>query len=343
MSVLTGSESKETVLKEVTSKNTMPACYQGWVWRGGESASALQLETIATDELDAQSVWIRNEAIGLNPVDWKVLPNQLGQVPGVDGAGVVVAVGADVDSGWIGKRVAYHQDLQRAGSFAEYTPVRARSLIQLPEAVDMVTAASVPCPALTAWLALEKIPVKGGRDVLISGAGGSVGHYLVQFACQRHFNVTAMCHPRHWASLQKLGAMRCLESPLSGGLTWPEEAHRYFAVIDSLNAQHAEKLSPALLANGHLVCIQGRTEHWPDTPFGPAWSLHEVALGALHHYGNDAQWQELTRTGHLILQGLVTGTLVPETLLVEPFEQLPIQLDRLQHRNFSGKLVIQVS
>ncbi|MGX9399996.1 alcohol dehydrogenase catalytic domain-containing protein [Pantoea dispersa] len=49
---------------------------------------------------------MQNAARGLNPVAWKVLETQIGQVPGVDGAGTVVAVGSDVDECWLDARVA---------------------------------------------------------------------------------------------------------------------------------------------------------------------------------------------------------------------------------------------
>lgn len=318
--------------------------YRGWFWRGGATPRDLVLETVKRQSIDADEVLVRNTAIGLNPVDWKVLGGQLGKIPGVDGAGIVVAVGADVDPSWLGRRVAYHQSLQRAGSFAEYTPIRALALLNIPDAMDELTAASFPCPALTAWLAIEKIPVKPGQRVLISGAGGSVGRYLVQLACSRGFCVSVMCHPRHWSALQALGAQDCMANPDDHpDHKWPSPGlPAFFAMIDCVSADHAAFLAPALQANGHLVCIQGRTDSWPNPPFGAAWSMHEVALGALHQYGSSEQWRSLTDAGNHLLQMLAAGTLQAEPVITDHFLTLPIQLERLQHRNFTGKLVIRV-
>lgn len=119
---------------------------------------------------------IRNVVIGLNPVDWKVLGGRLvswqpGHVPGVDGAGVVVAVGENVSASWIGQRVAYHQSLSRHGSFAEYTSVKARAVLRVPASVSWEQAASLPCPALTAWLALKATTV-------MSDAAGEWGWWI---------------------------------------------------------------------------------------------------------------------------------------------------------------------
>jgi hypothetical protein len=152
-----------------------------------------------------------------------------------------------------------------------------------------------------------------------------------------------MCNPRHWDRLQALGASACRAGPLPSGALWPkEEAGRFFAVIDCINEDHAARLTPALAANGHIVCIQGRLRQWPNEPFGSALSMHEVALGALHDHGSDHDWAELTEGGERMLQQLAEGRLQPEPLIVESFEALPNLLDALKHRQFSGKPLIRI-
>lgn len=318
--------------------SVLPAAWQGWVWQGGESAQHLRQTTINAMPLQPGEVLVQNAAIGLNPVDWKVLDSQTGLVPGVDGAGTVVAVGRGVAQSWLGKRVAYHQNLRAAGSFAGYTPLAADVLMQLPDALEFAQAAAFPCPGLTAWQALEKLPTQPGAELLIAGAGGSVGHYLVQLAVARGFRVTAMCSERHWSRLSELGAQRCLTNREQ--IATPADSPRYFALIDCVGAEHARALADLLKANGHLVCIQGRVEVWPCTPFGRALSMHEVALGALHQHGDASDWQKLTASGEQLLQQIASGTLKQETLLHFSFAQLPQQLDALKHRNFSGKQII---
>ncbi|MCB4767748.1 zinc-binding dehydrogenase [Ancylobacter sp. Lp-2] len=323
--------------------------YRAWTWRGGGAPGELTLDRVEMPELGAGEALVRNAAIGLNPVDWKLLaappPSwHAGHVPGVDGAGTVIAVGDDLPSGWLGQRVAYHQNLHKPGSFADYTALPARALLRLPETLDFATAAGIPCPALTAWLALEKLPARPGARVLVSGAGGAVGNYLVQLAVARGFTVTALCHPRHWERLRRLGAGDCRPGPLADDGAWPTaEAGRFFAVIDSISADHATRLAPALEANGHLVCIQGRPESWPCPPFGPALSMHEVALGALHLFGDDDAWRRLTAAGVSILGDVAAGRLQPETLVAGDFDALPQMLEALRQRRFSGKPILRLT
>ncbi|WP_333501864.1 zinc-binding dehydrogenase [Kluyvera genomosp. 2] len=320
-----------------------------WTWQNSAEPHDLQLERIAIPQPAAGDVLVRNQVIGLNPVDWKVLTPglvdwQTGHVPGVDGAGTVVALGEGVDKRWLGKRVAYHQSLARPGSYAELTPVAARALMAIPDALSFDVAASIPCPALTAWLAIEKLPAIQNAPLLISGAGGAVGHYLVQFAAARGFAITAMCNPRHWPRLQAMGAAHCIAGPLAPEQVWPEDKNgTFFAVIDSVNEDHAARLTPALKANGHIICIQGRLTQWPCAPFGRTLSMHEVALGALHWYGDDEAWNDLTTAGVQIFDDLVNNRLVAEETVAVDFDELPQLLDKLRYRQFSGKPLVRIN
>ncbi|QGZ66186.1 zinc-binding dehydrogenase [Paraburkholderia acidisoli] len=321
---------------------------RAWIWTGHADPLSLELKTVDAPPLASREVLVRNAVIGLNPVDWKMLRGdhagwRAGKIPGVDGAGIVAAVGADVEPHWLGKRVAYHTSLAKPGSFAEYTPVAARALLSVPAGVSWESAASVPCPALTACLALDKLPDRKGARLLISGAGGAVGLYALQLAVRRGFEVDVMCHPRHWARLHELGAGACFEGALDASSMWPTQNEgRYFAILDSVDGAHAARLAPAISANGHLVCVQGRVQDWPSEPFGVSLSLHEVALGALHRYGNDADWARLVAMGVDFLDLVDHSQLRIETHIVGDFESLAERLDALKHRSFSGKSLIAV-
>lgn len=326
--------------------------YRAWTWRDGDAPENLALARVEMPELGPGDVLVRNAVVGLNPVDWKVLGGTAfgwrpGHVPGVDGAGTVIAAGEGVPGDWLGARVAYHQDLSLPGSFADYTTIAARALMRLPDTMDFQTAAAFPCPGLTAWLALDKLPVRPGERILVSGAGGSVGHWLVQLASARGFAVTAMCNPRHWERLRGLGAAEVLPGPLSETGDWPagdQQAHRFFAAIDAVGADHAARLPPALGAGGHIVCIQGRLADWPCPPFGPAISMHEVALGPLHRFGDDHDWSRLTEAGRTMLADVAGGRLRAEAdPVVKDFADLPHLLDALKHRDFSGKPLILIN
>lgn len=155
--------------------------------------------------------------------------------------------------------------------------------------------------------------------------------------------VTAMCHPRHWERLRTLGASACREGPLPEGQPWPEaEASRFYAVVDAVSADHAARLAPALRPNGHLAGICGRVADWPGERFGRAVSLHEVALGALHRFGDDEDWAEMTGAGERLLEDIAAKRLAEETRIVRPFSELATLLAALRNRTFSGKPVVRL-
>jgi NADPH2:quinone reductase len=237
----------------------LPENYRAWIWHGENLPSGLRLETLPLPHPNIGQVLVRNEAIGLNPVDWKLLNIKIGEIPGVDGAGTIVSVGPGVTSHWIGQRVAWHQSLQKSGSFAEYTLLDVNIMLRIPPKVDSIVAAALPCPGLTAWQALEKIPYRSGDHLLISGAGGSVGHYLLQLACQRGFVVDTLSHPRHHTKLSALGASHCYATP-GNAASWAAQT-QYNAIIDASSPDSHSWLCRALAANGHFVAILGRPEN----------------------------------------------------------------------------------
>ncbi|XXD10109.1 alcohol dehydrogenase catalytic domain-containing protein [Klebsiella sp. R445] len=318
----------------------LPINYSAWVWHGGALPTGLQLETMPLPCPQAGQVLVQNQAIGLNPVDWKLLNIKQDKIPGVDGAGVVVAVGSGVSEHWVGQRVAWHQSLEKPGSFAEFTVLNVEVVMRIPNGLDTVTAAAFPCPGLTAWQALEKVPSRTGDRILIGGAGGSVGGFLVQLAHQRGFEVDVLSHPRHHARLTALGASHCYTTPDDTD-NWVSPA-RYDVIIDSSSSESYLWLCRGLVANGHFVAILGRPESWPCKPFTRTFSLHEVALGALHIYGDVRAWDRLTADGERLLEQMEAGSLTGEKIITFKFIDLADYLLRLERRDFVGKLVAEV-
>ncbi|MCH4897443.1 zinc-binding dehydrogenase [Pseudomonas sp. B707] len=327
----------------------MQTDYAAWAWTSGQGLDGLTLTRKPLRQPDPGQVLVANRAIALNPVDWKIIEWghpawSTGRVPGVDGMGVVVAAGAGVTL-QPGSRVAYHQSLANDGSFAEYCLLDAATVLSVPAALDDAAAASMPCPGLTAWQAVEKVPANGAADVLVIGAGGAVGLLLVQLAVQRGWRVWATASGAHHAKLKALGAVGVFdyrEPDWQTALATSLGERRLHAVFDTVSGAHAAKMADLLGYNGHLVCIQDRQESAPLPAFTTAISLHEVALNSFHVHASLHDRQTLRRNGEQLLQALLDGSLIGPALQMFNFDELPQALRALKDGAGGGKWVTRL-
>ena len=291
---------------------------QANVWQFEQAGASLVKQVREFSEPKAGRIVVRNYAIGINPVDWKFIDDnprdwEKGHIPGVDGAGVVVAVGEGVDNNLLGKRVAYHHSLGENGSFADHSEVYASRVMVVPESVDFALAAALPCPMLTAWQAFSKVPVRKGADVLVSGMG-AVNKLLAQMLSQAGFNVHVISGSFSQEQADEMG-VKAIHRVKPEGQT-------FYALFDANGPDYAASLVPLLEANGHVVSILGRIEVPVDAPFTRTISYHEIALGALHDYGDLSQWQRLVKDGEALLEQVAAQTLVVEIPNMFEFDNL---------------------
>ncbi|HEY7922911.1 MAG TPA: quinone oxidoreductase [Vicinamibacteria bacterium] len=130
---------------------------------------------------------VRCEASGINYLDTYhrtgLYPNPLPFVPGMEGAGVVTAVGPEVALFRIGDRVAWTSAI---GSYAASVKMPAEKAVAVPEGVELRTAAAVMLQGMTAhYLTTSTFPLAKGHTCLVHAAAGGVGLLLVQMAKQR--------------------------------------------------------------------------------------------------------------------------------------------------------------
>lgn len=126
--------------------------------------------------------------------------------PGEDVAGVVDAVGEDVDGLDVGQRVAGWM-LAGQGGYAEYVCWPAERLVPVPEGVDPAVAVAVVVNYLTAHLYLhETAEVKRGEQILVHGAAGGLGSALVQLGRLAGLEIYGTASAHNQAVVSSLGA-----------------------------------------------------------------------------------------------------------------------------------------
>jgi NADPH:quinone reductase len=145
---------------------------------------AMRLEELPTPKPGEGQALVRIEAAGLNYIDtYQRSGAYKGQLPlplGLEGAGVVEAVGSGVTTVRAGDRVAW---TGVPGSYANYNVVPADRLVALPAGVDSRAGASAMLQGMTAhYLAHSTYPLKSGDACLVHAAAGGVGLLLCQMA-----------------------------------------------------------------------------------------------------------------------------------------------------------------
>ena len=144
----------------------------------------LQWEKVEVGEPGPGQVRLRQEAAGLNFIDvyhrTGLYPQPLPFTPGTEGAGLVEAVGADVEHVKVGDRVAYAGPI---GGYAEERLIGADRLVKLPDNISSEQAAGMMLQGMTAQMLLRSVfPVAKGDTILIHAAAGGVGLILCQWA-----------------------------------------------------------------------------------------------------------------------------------------------------------------
>ena len=153
----------------------------------------LRWDEVDVGQLQAGEVHLRQTAVGLNFIDTYhrsgSYPLELPSAIGMEGAGVVTAVGDNVGDFQVGDRVAY--GCGPIGSYAEERRFPASQLVKLPDAIDDQRAAALMLKGLTTQYLLRSCyPVKAGETILIHAAAGGVGLLVCQWA--KHLGATVI-------------------------------------------------------------------------------------------------------------------------------------------------------
>lgn len=147
----------------------------------------LQIEQVEVGEPGPGQVRLRQAAVGLNYADTYfrngTYPMPLPAGMGVEGAGVVDAIGPDVSNVAVGDRVTYTGFLNTLGAYSTERLIPAAPLIKLPDAIGFETAAAMTMRGLTSAYLMRRIhPFKAGDTVLLHAAAGGVGLIVSQWA-----------------------------------------------------------------------------------------------------------------------------------------------------------------
>ena len=229
--------------------------------------SVPQLVELPEPVLKDGTLRIRLAAAGLNPFDWKLvdgilentMPHVFPLILGVDGAGVVEAVGAGIKRFKPGDRI-YGQMIHPPigeGSYAEFVTVpESAAIAEAPHSIPLTDAAALPTAGMTALQLLDRSGLTEGQTLLLIGATGGVGGFVLQIARARGIHVVATVSDDASAErVRQLGAAETInyksapvEEQFAGGAD---------ALIDLVSPKTGfDKLLPLVKKGGHVSTTQ---------------------------------------------------------------------------------------
>ena len=236
------------------------------------SAGLLKPSDVATPEPKQGEVLIRVRAAGVNPLDWHLakgepyiarpsmgVPGPSDKRRGVDAAGTVEAVGADVKGLKAGDQVFGWA----AGSFAEFAAAPEDHFVAKPANLTFEEAAAIPVAAVTALQGLrDQGRLRAGQSLLITGASGGVGSYAVQIGKVMSAEVTGVCRTANLDLVRSLGADHVVDYTKED---FTRSGKRYDVVFDNAGDHSPAATMRAVSSQGMLVSNSGAGGRW----FGP--------------------------------------------------------------------------
>lgn len=305
----------------------------------------LKIQDVQIAKPNKGQALIRVKAAGVNFIDIYqrrgTYPVKLPYVPGLEGAGIVEAVGEDVKNVKVGDRVAY---VHEPGSYAELSLVDAEHLILLPPELSFEQGAAFPLQGMTAHYLLHEFrKVKPTDIVLIHAAAGGMGLLLVQWAKHLGARVIGTTSTEEKAKIAKeAGADEVIlytKTDFVTEIMRLTKDHGADLIIDGVAKTTFPGNLKAAALRGNIV-IFGAASGLAD-PISPnvlmARSL-TVSGGTLFNYLLSKE--ELAMRSKAVIEGLRQGWLKLTIDDVLPLEKASVAHQRLEDRKTIGKVLL---
>jgi NADPH:quinone reductase-like Zn-dependent oxidoreductase len=300
----------------------------------------LTLQEIDKPELDADRVLVRVHAASANPLDFHEVrgtpyfarpllgmrrPKESRR--GVDAAGTVEAVGADVTEFRPGDEVFG----SCRGAFAEYVLGRERSLVAKPARLTFEQAAAIPAAGATALQALrDRGNLQPGQKVLVNGAAGGVGTFAVQIAKALGAEVTGVCSTRNVELVRSIGADHVVDYTVDD---FTRSGQRYDVIVNAVDSRSSRDLRRALTREGKVVLVAGPLRQL----------LGGVVLGPFRKKKLLPLMANIKKDDLLVLKDMVdSGNVTPVIDRSYPLAETPEAIRYVEAGHARGKVVVTV-
>ena len=302
------------------------------------------LITLRTAALNHRDVWIKSgQYAGLK---WPC-------IPGSDGAGEVIAVGAGVDSSWVSREVIINPSfgwgdqsgaqgpdfsilgLPRQGTLAEKIAVPVIQISEKPGDLTWEESAALPLAGLTAYRALfSRAGLRSGERLLISGIGGGVALLAMQFALAAGADVwVTSSSAAKIERAMKLGAKGGFDYRDANWTTAAIKSPGQFAVVlDSAAGEGLGKLIDVTASGGRVV-FYGATRGDAPMPVRKVFWRQISLLGST--MGSPQDWAAL-------MAFVAEHKVKPVVSDVFPIERASDAFALMERGDQFGKIVVKI-
>lgn len=307
---------------------------------------ALVVRDVNMPEPGAGQVRIAVKAAGVNYVDGLIAAGRY-QVkvpvpftPGSELAGLVDAVGPDVQALAVGDRVFVTLGV---GAFSEYVIARANAVVKIPDELDFARAASFHQSYLTAWFAFKRrTTIRPGETVVVTGAGGGIGLAAIDIAVALGARVIAVASTAEKRDMaMAMGAYAAIDQTTEDVKTRLRELSDggVDVVYDAVGGDVAEQCLRALKFDGRFLVI-GFTAGIPRVPLNLVLLNNRTVVGVEWGGWVMRNVEENAALIQEVLVEIAAGRLHPIAPDERPLERAPQAISDLLERRAAGKIVL---
>ncbi len=310
----------------------------------GPAARVLAVRDVPAPKPAAGEALVRVKAAGVAKGNWLVthglpliarpsygLRAPTAPIAGLQFAGIVESLPDEETALRVGDAVFG----QHGGSFAEWVAAPVALLARMPDNVSFAQAASAPIPGVTALQALRAAAVLAGQRVLVVGASGGVGSFVVQIAKGLGTHVTGVASTKNLARLRALGADDVIDYTREG---IEARGEPYDVVIDIAGNRRVSALRRVLTPTGTLVIVGGsgsRLTMGFERTVG-AMLLNRLVTHRIIGLLSQPNGGDLAALADLMASGVVR----PEVEPALPLEKVSDAVERVGRGDAAGGLVL---
>jgi NADPH2:quinone reductase len=274
-------------------------------------------------------------------------------VPGTEISGLITELGPDVSGLRVGDRVAAMLDW---GGFGEEAVATAETVWQVPDAIDLAVACSIPGTYGTAYASLHwRAGIRAGQSVLVFGAAGGVGIPAIEVAAQAGAQVIAVARSQERLDLARAhGAHQGIlnDTPDLGRTVKARTGGRGVDIVfDPVGGAMFDQALRCVAPEGKIVVIGFASGTVPQIPANLLLVKNIDVIG--FNFGLYLGWTpdderkrfagRLRELMRVLCEGIIAGDFKPVTTMTWPLSRYVEAFDALVERQTVGRVVLKIA